>query len=755
MSNKFTPYAKEALDSALEISNSFGHGYVGSEHMLLGILLTERSAGSALLREKGAEYGLLHALVQKCAPDTFGITATAEDISALLRAALERSAQIANEQASTSIGTEHILCALIEKNDGAAVRILSYAGISVGELREDVKMYVSSCARAIESIQPQQTKKEFPALSKYGKNLCATAARGQHDPVIGREQECQRILQVLCRRGKNNPCLVGDPGVGKTAIVEGIAAMIVKGDVPKSLRGKIIFSIDLSALVAGARYRGDFEERLRSVIEEAKNSEVILFIDEIHTLVGAGGAEGAVDGANILKPPLSRGEIRLIGATTYHEYKKYIEKDSALERRFAKIAVEEPSAAETVRILKGLKPRYEAFHGIVIDDEALQTAVDLSMRYLPERFLPDKALDLLDESSARLRVQKNGETFMEQEVRLTKEDIANTLSAQTGIPISIHGEHSEKKQTIQSLLAEQVFGQEEAVAKISGALQRASLGVRDEKNPIGVFLFVGRSGTGKTQMARCIARALFHDESALIRFDMSEYSEAHSGASLIGAPPGYVGYEQGGRLTEQVRRRPYSVILFDEIDKAHRDVCHLLLQVFDEGRLTDASGRVVDFTNCLIILTADPPTKGQRILMPGQQAQSDDRRLLEKELQSRFSSEFLNRIDEIIIFKELDTAAYLQIAKRECDLLSERMEKMGYHLTVHESYLFYLARKCADREAGAREIKKELRAHAQKELSQAIFEERLCKGGNATLLCMTENRPSLLIDESCEAGHYS
>ena len=682
MSDSFTPYAKKALEGALEFSNRFGHGYIGSEHLLLAILSEPSSAGFKVLVENGAEYGAVYALVEG-GTAVSGMIAAPEDMSVKLRMAIKTASELCKKQGSRSIGTEHLLLAMLEQEQCAAARVLSYAGVSLYDLREDLKELLGQNEKTVEQLQERRDESKIPCLLKYGKDLCDLAKIEKLDSVIGRDEEIQRVLQILCRKSKNNPCLVGEPGVGKTAVVEGIAALIAKGAVPQPLKNKRIIALDLASLVAGARYRGEFEERLKTVIVEAMRPEIILFIDEIHTRVGAGAAEGAVDGANILKPPLSRGELRLIGATTYKEYKKYIEKDSALERRFAKVALEEPSTEGCLEILRGIKERYEQFHGIVIEDAALNAAVELSIRYLPEKFLPDKAIDLLDESGARLRV-KNGAT--DRRPVLKTEDVMETVTLQTGIPVA-EGIKGKEEGELKKTLKEQVFGQDDAIERVCRVLRNVQLGIRPEKAPAAVFLFIGPSGMGKSELAKAIAGAMFQNGEALVRFDMSEYTEPHSVSKLCGAPPGYVGYDDGGKLTEQVRRRPYSLLLFEEIDKAHKEVVDLLLQIFDEGSLTDSLGRKVDFKNTIIIMTCGQGVRRPSIRMPGNRQNDDLERDQTAFLKERFSPEFLHRVDETIFFQRLDLKGYREIAERACKELVFRMKREGYELLVSKRYL--------------------------------------------------------------------
>ncbi len=761
MAGCYSEYAREALDNALDTANELGQGYVGSEHLLLGILMCDKAPGALLLEARGADYQTLYALSERSQPVCAPLSATAADISPRLKAALERAAECADKYFSATVGSEHLLYGILEEG-GAAVRLLGYAGVAVSELKEDLRIYMSGTSLLLGQQGNIIKEKHFEQLSKYGKDLCFEAQSGKLSPVVGREEEIGRLIRILCRKNKNNPCLVGDPGVGKTAVAEGIAQKIVKGEVPEDLAGKHIYALDLSLMIAGAKYRGEFEERLKKVIEEARDSSVILFIDEIHTLIGAGTAEGAMDGANILKPALARGEIRLIGATTHGEYRKYIEKDPALERRFAKVVLEEPNRAQAIEILRGLKEGYERHHDIRIEEEALISAVDLSIRYAPERFLPDKALDLLDEAAAYLHVHgrnahkelrnrlkkeekeaieeangrvarslhKVGEAISEKETEkpvLTSAIVAKILGKQLNISLQTAKSGIGEEVDLKSLLEDKIFGQERAVSSVCAAVSRAKAGFSGEGAPLGVFLFLGPSGVGKSELAKQLSKILFPERPALIRLDMSEYSERQSVSRLIGAPPGYVGYGEGGQLTEKVRRMSNAVLLLDEIDKAHREVYDLLLQIFENGVITDSAGRTVSFRNCIIIMTGNLPGSLQSRRIAGyigsrRENDSETEGTWEK-LKGIFPVEFLNRVDEIVLFNALSKEALEKIADSAARALEERMKGRGIALEVSESYKRHLVESALGApEYGARTVMRLLKNEAETLVSEKIKE---------------------------------
>ncbi|WP_407407871.1 ATP-dependent Clp protease ATP-binding subunit, partial [Enterocloster sp.] len=662
---RYTPQAKEALSLAVGVAESLNHGYVGTEHLLIGLLQEGTGVAAKVLEENGVEEDKVVELVsQLIAPNPTLQTADTAAYTPRARRVIENSYREAVRFKAAQIGTEHLLIAILREGDCVASRLLNTMGVSVQKIYIDLLAAMGEDAPTVkEEMQSSRAGRRgnaTPTLDSYSRNLTKMAEEGKLDPVIGRENEIRRVIQILSRRTKNNPCLIGEPGVGKTAVAEGLAQMIAAGDVPETIADKRVMTLDLSGMVAGSKYRGEFEERIKKVIAEVVDSkDVILFIDEIHTIIGAGGAEGAMDASNILKPSLARGELQLIGATTINEYRKYIEKDSALERRFQPVTIDEPSEEESVSILKGLRSRYEDHHKVEITDDALEAAVKLSSRYINDRFLPDKAIDLIDEASSRVRLmnytrpdkvkaleaqiekledekeaavreeayEKAGEIKKKQEklrekiaallekwqkeketrrLIVSENEIADVVAGWTRIPVKkLAEEESERLKNLEGILHERVVGQEEAVTAVSKAIRRGRVGLKDPKRPIGSFLFLGPTGVGKTELSKALAEAMFGTETALIRVDMSEYMEKHSVSKMIGSPPGYVGYEEGGQLSEKVRRNPYSVILFDEIEKAHPDVFNILLQVLDDGHITDAQGRKIDFKNTIIIMTSN------------------------------------------------------------------------------------------------------------------------------------------------------
>ena len=782
--NRFTEKAEKILKEALKSAESLGHTYVGSEHLLLAMLTEEGCTAAGLLESHG-----LHAeRVRSAILDTAGSGTrgpiSSSDMSPRLRSVIARASACAVRGGAAFIGSEHLLYAITEEGNCAAYRLLSSLGASPTELRADLSALLSLGKREKGEEKGKGVSATIPVLSAHGQDLTTLARSGKLDPVIGREQEMARLIQILCRRRKNNPCLVGEPGVGKTAVVEGLALRLARDDVPTPLRGKTLLSLNIGSMIAGAKYRGEFEERLKNALAEAvAHPEIILFIDEIHTIVGAGAAEGAVDAANIMKPALSRGEIQVIGATTLAEYRRHIEKDAALERRFQPLAIEEPSAAEALSILRGLRSRYELHHGVRISDEALSAAVSLSKRYLPERFLPDKALDLIDESSARLQVEagrmppalselsdallhaaKEKEACIKRQEfeeaahmrdrerslresyneahnawkkearggRVEPRDVAETLTLWTGIPVrDLCTEEEERLSGLAEELKARVVGQEEAIDRLAATVRRGRLGLRDPRRPIGSFLFLGPTGVGKTELSRALATALFGEKQALCRFDMSEYMEKHSAAKLIGAPPGYVGYEEGGTLTEAVRRRPFSVLLFDEIEKAHPDVLNLLLQILEDGRLTDSQGRHVDFCNTVIIMTSNALTGEEHRLGFGdaEGAREDVRR----RLQGSFRPEFLGRIDEVLLFSSLDKKACTAIVRQLLTETCRRAEEAGITLTFDEEAVGTLAEIGYDRAYGARVLRRTVTEQVENILSDMLLSGQIRRGEVARL----------------------
>ncbi len=801
---RYTPQAKEALSLAVGMAESLNHGYVGTEHLLIGLLQEGTGVAARVLEENGVEESKVVELVsQLISPNTSVQMAENAAYTPRARRVIENSYREAVRFKAAQIGTEHILIAILREGDCVASRLLNTMGISVQKLYIDLLAAMGEDAPSIkDEMQRGNSGKRgssTPALDSYSRNLTQMALDGKLDPVIGREHEIQRVIQILSRRTKNNPCLIGEPGVGKTAVVEGLAQRIAAGDVPDTIADKRVMTLDLSGMVAGSKYRGEFEERIKKVIAEVVEAkDVLLFIDEIHTIIGAGGAEGALDASNILKPSLARGELQLIGATTINEYRKYIEKDSALERRFQPVTVDEPSEEESIAILKGLRSRYEEHHRVEITDDALEAAVKLSSRYINDRFLPDKAIDLIDEAASKVRLsnytkpskikdyeaqiddleeekesairdeayEKAGDIKKKQEklkekIRLTLEkwekeketrklvvgenEVADVVAGWTKIPVKkLAQEESERLKNLEGILHERVVGQEEAVTAVSKAIRRGRIGLKDPKRPIGSFLFLGPTGVGKTELSKALAEAMFGTESALIRVDMSEYMEKHSVSKMIGSPPGYVGYEEGGQLSEKVRRNPYSVILFDEIEKAHPDVFNILLQVLDDGHITDAQGRKIDFKNTIIIMTSN--AGAENIIAPKRlgfgvatDAKADHEfmkgRVME-EVKRLFKPEFLNRIDEIIVFHQLTKEHMKGIADIMLRGIEKRSkEQLGITLTVNEAAKDLLIDKGYDDKYGARPLRRIIQSLLEDKMAEEILDGKLKKGVNVEVDC--------------------
>ena len=794
---RYTPQAKEALSLAVGMAESLNHGYVGTEHLLIGLLQEGTGVAARVLEENGVEESKVVELVsQLISPNTSVQMAENAAYTPRARRVIENSYREAVRFKAAQIGTEHILIAILREGDCVASRLLNTMGISVQKLYIDLLAAMGEDAPSIkDEMQRGNSGKRgssTPALDSYSRNLTQMALDGKLDPVIGREHEIQRVIQILSRRTKNNPCLIGEPGVGKTAVVEGLAQRIAAGDVPDTIADKRVMTLDLSGMVAGSKYRGEFEERIKKVIAEVVEAkDVLLFIDEIHTIIGAGGAEGALDASNILKPSLARGELQLIGATTINEYRKYIEKDSALERRFQPVTVDEPSEEESIAILKGLRSRYEEHHRVEITDDALEAAVKLSSRYINDRFLPDKAIDLIDEAASKVRLsnytkpskikdyeaqiddleeekesairdeayEKAGDIKKKQEklkekIRLTLEkwekeketrklvvgenEVADVVAGWTKIPVKkLAQEESDRLKNLEGILHERVVGQEEAVTAVSKAIRRGRIGLKDPKRPIGSFLFLGPTGVGKTELSKALAEAMFGTESALIRVDMSEYMEKHSVSKMIGSPPGYVGYEEGGQLSEKVRRNPYSVILFDEIEKAHPDVFNILLQVLDDGHITDAHGRKVDFKQTIIIMTSNA---GAQVIMEPKhlgfmsgdtEKQNYDRMKngVMEEVRRMFKPEFLNRIDEIMVFHSLNKENIRKIVTILLKNLEKRcQEQLNITLKITGAAKDLIADEGFDSKYGARPLRRAIQTKIEDEMATEILAGKIKAG---------------------------
>jgi len=803
MFNRFTERARKVIVYAKEEARRFNHDYIGTEHLLLGLIREGEGVAAAVLQKLGLDLETIRLEVEKLV-QAGPATQVVGDIPFTPRSkkALELSAEEARALGHNYIGTEHLLLGLVKEGEGMAYRVLLNLGLDLGKLRNEVMELLGSGIPGY-GTQQQETVKtgKTPAIDAYGRNLNKLAREGKLDPVIGRKNEIERVIQILSRRTKNNPVLLGEAGIGKTAIVEGLAQQIVSGDVPELLRDKTIVVLDLAMMIAGTKYRGQFEERIKAVMDELKRSgKIVLFIDEIHTLVGAGAAEGAIDAANILKPALARGEIQCIGATTLDEYRKNIEKDAALERRFQTIIVEPPSVEETILILKGLRDKYEAHHRVKYSDESLESAARLSDRYISNRFLPDKAVDILDEAGAKARLQamvvpddikaleesieqlkKEKESYIkiqdferaakmrdqERDVReqlelkraewiqkrddvsltITDDDIARVVSQWTRIPlIRLEQKESDRLLKMEEQMKKAVIGQDEAVSAISRAVRRSRAGIKNPRRPIGSFIFLGPTGVGKSLLARILSEFMFGDRDALIQIDMSEYMDKFNVSRLIGAPPGYVGYEEGGQLTEKVRRRPYSVILLDEIEKAHPDVFNLLLQVFEEGQLTDSLGRKVDFRNTLIIMTSNVGAEHVRNAGSlGFVATKEDTsynavkdRLL-NEVKKAFKPEFLNRIDDIIVFRNLTKEDLAEIIKIEIKEVVERLKNRGIDISLSPEAMDFLMEKGFDPLYGARPLKRTIQRYVEDMLSEEIISGRFKEGSKVTVVRQDDN----------------
>ena len=730
---KFTEKAEGAIEQARLAAFGLGHSYVGTEHLLLGILRERAGLGARILRDRGlSEHSLKDAISRANGTGEPGVPT--QGLTKHAWQAIEKAASDAARLGHSYIGTEHLLLGILRQPDCGGARALAAAGLSVNDIYTDILAVFGTGSfkpRSQPPVQPKATVKhsETRVLDQYSRDLTTLAASGSFDPVIGRDEEIRRSVQILSRRSKNNPVLIGEPGVGKTAVAEGIAAYIAGSDAPDSMAGKRLVALDLPALLAGTKYRGDFEERVKAVLKDVKKAgDVILFIDEMHTMIGAGSAEGAIDAANILKPALGRGEVQIIGATTPEEYRRHIEKDAALERRFQPVKIAEPSRSDSLKMLGAVRQSLEKHHGVKISDAALTAAVDLSARYINDRFLPDKAIDLADEAAAHIRVSGGG--------LVTAEDIAGIVSMWTGIPVAnLSADETKRLCNMESILHRRVIGQNEAVTAVSRAIRRGRVGLSDPNRPIGSFLFLGPTGVGKTELCRALAEAVFGESDAMIRLDMSEYMEKHAVSKLIGSPPGYVGYEDGGQLTERVRRKPWSVVLFDEIEKAHEDVWGILLQIMDDGRLTDSAGRVVSFRNTIIVMTSNVGAKSISDGRPrmgftpdgGDEAQFMRARINE-ELRRTFKPEFLNRIDETIVFRRLSRAEIRSIAERMLLTVAERFKALGMTLSVPDQVVDFLAERGYDEKYGARPLRRAIRSMIEDKAAELMLTDSLGRG---------------------------
>ncbi len=804
MPNRFTKAASDVLNNAMSNARTLGHTYIGTEHILLGLLSVENGVASKLLTNRGVTLEKTRELVSQIAGTGEPSDVGPGDMTPRTKRLIEIAARESMRLGQNYIGTEHILLAMLNEPDCVGIKLLSLQNVTTSDIAEDLTAFFrestasaggEETASAFSGERPGATGKEGGTmLSQYGRDLTALAREGKIDPVIGRETETERVVQILSRRTKNNPCLIGEPGVGKTAVVEGLAQRIADGSVPETLTDKKIITLDIPGMIAGAKYRGEFEERMKGVMSEVmKDKSIILFIDEIHTIIGAGAAEGAVDAANILKPALARGDMQVIGATTINEYRKHIEKDAALERRFQSVMVGEPSPDEAILILKGLRDKYEAHHKVKITDEAIEAAVKYSVRYIGDRYLPDKAIDLIDEAASKLRISsftapdsikelenklkqissekeeaigsqdferaaklRDEEKKLRDEIEKAKTEwkegnnrdnltigdpeIAEVVTEWTGIPVkSLTEDEGTRLMHLEEELHKRIVGQSEAVSAVSRAIRRSRVGLKDPHRPMGSFIFLGPTGVGKTELCKALAEILFGDENAMIRVDMSEYMEKHSVSKMIGSPPGYVGFDEGGQLTEKIRRHPYSVVLFDEIEKAHPDVFNILLQILEDGILTDAQGRRVDFKNSIIIMTSNVGASGliQKASALGfggdDTPKSEEARIHERvmaSLRDTFKPEFLNRIDEIIVFSKLSDNEIKQIASLMLKSVEKRLDAMNIAISFDDDVIALLAKEGTDPVYGARPMRREIQRRIEDALSTEILDGKIAAGDN-------------------------
>ncbi len=795
MNNKFTQKAQNSLSEAQKIASEMGHTYIGSEHILYGLISESESVASKLLESKGANIGKIKEIIAEYAGTGQKTSLSASDMTPRSKKIIELSAYEASNTSSRYIGTEHILLAMLSENECVGIKILNSMSININELRSELLAFFTGTENTRQGKQKNTAvsafnKGDFPALSLYGRDLNTLAKLKKTDPIIARENEILRVIQILSRRTKNNPCLIGEPGVGKTAIVEGLAEYIVEENVPENLKNKTIVTLDISSMIAGAKYRGEFEERMKNVMEEvSKNPNIILFIDEFHTIVGAGAAEGAVDAANILKPALARGEMQLIGATTIEEYRKHIEKDSALERRFQPVFVEEPSENDAIKILFGLKDKYESHHNLKISDEAIKAAVYLSKRYIPDRFLPDKAIDLIDEASSKIRISNGSLTnilknlddkikqieqdketaikmqdferasVLRDEQKMAKEeykvqysmqmleksknsvvtekDIADIVTSWTGIPIrELQDEGFNNLNNLENQLKENIIGQDDAVSSVAKAIKRSKTGLKNPNRPSGVFLFLGPTGVGKTELAKALALSLFGDKNAMVRLDMSEYMEKHTVSRLIGSPPGYIGYGEAGQLTEKIHRRPYSLLLLDEIEKAHPDVLNLLLQIMEDGFLTDAQGRKVDFRNTIIIMTSNAGAAelSHKTKLGFGDNDSDEKKdekaknAVKGAVRSIFRPEFINRLDEIIVFNKLNSNDIEKITLIMLKEVSDRINRLNIEIVFTDALVKFISQKGYDNAYGARQLRRTITTLIEDGFANEILSKKIKPG---------------------------